>query len=563
MSALRELLAVFDIKVDDHELKEGHKHVEDFRKTLGEVAKTVGEAFAVKEVYEFVSSQIEAAARTQDLADRLDLSATAMSNFGFVAKGAGLDTESAARSLGFFQKTLGEATLKAGPARDTLKNLGIDVTAAGFAARPVTDVLADLADGIAKIPDKNQRAALSMQLLGREGRAMVPILAKGGDAMRDALKEADALGNGLGDDYFANAKKAREESEKLQRVIQSLKERAIAILLPAVTWLTSELKEGATWMLEHAKTTKVLEYAVGALAIAVGVGLVDALASAAVALWALMAPVLPFIIAAGALVWIFQDLYGLVQGDTSVIGDFIEALGGVGAKKAVVDGLREAWAELKSDIDAGAYALGYFVGVLIGTEKAIAGSPLMQSISDAFALVGIDIGDANVSALIFKATLEGIKDTIINMIPGLSTLILAGHAISALHGGISNDATAYGVPPEVAAAAGPWADPSKHPSPESATGTNAGQDTATLARRPTNRASGIQWGTPAPPPLRVHGIDDNDRKGGGVVVHQGAISVVVNTKSDRPKEVGDAVGAGVSSATQRDMRNALASAVTK
>jgi hypothetical protein len=562
VSALRELLAIFDIHVDDAELKEGHKHVESFAKTLGEVAKTVGEAFAVKEVYEFVHSQIEAAAHVQDLAERLDVSATALSNFGFVAKGAGIDLDTSARSLGFLEKNLGDAATKGGESAAMFSRLHVSIKDAHGAARPLTDVLADVADGIQKLPDANQRAAASMAILGREGKAFVPILAKGGGAMRAALADADALGNGLGDAYFEDAKKAREESEKLGRVIQSLKDRAIAVLLPYVTELTADLKDVSKWMLENAKTTKALEWGVAALAVVVGVALVDALWSAAAAagvLDALIAPetyvVLALAAAIAGVVWVVQDLVSMVRGGNSVLGDFAEQLDGVTARTTLIQGLAGAWAEVTTEINDVAYALGYFVGIWIGVGKAFAKVPIGREFLDTMKELGFDLDDSNTFALVLIDSMKILANVVLGMVPGLDALRTLGQVIGIAHDRkLSTSAADYVGPDAAAAAPGPWADPGKHraTAPE---------------QRGDERGAGTWGGRPFRAPhvgggiahAEVRGGAPHAGGGGGTVIHQGPVSVVVNTKSDKPKEVGDEAGAKVGAAVSN--RKTLASVV--
>jgi hypothetical protein len=72
--------------------------------------------------------------------------------------------------------------------------LGIAVRDANGQMRPTVDVLDDVADVLASMPEGAERTALAVRLLGRSGAELIPML-RGGSAGLQAMRaEADALG---------------------------------------------------------------------------------------------------------------------------------------------------------------------------------------------------------------------------------------------------------------------------------------------------------------------------------------------------------------------------------
>lgn len=565
--ALRELIAVFGIKVDGEELHKADKEIDSFAEKLEQFApklKKIGaalaEAFGAEQLKEFVEQGIEAAAHVQDLANRLDVSAHTLAEFGAVAASAGVDFDSAARAIGFLEKNLGEAETKGGEAAAALQRLGI--SAKGAAGKELPELLGDVAEGLAKLPNQNQRAAAAMALFGREGRSLLPILGQGREALEAYLEEIDGLSNGLGDQFYADTKKAREEFEHFSLGIKSLKERALDAILPAVTILGAILKNVAEGLLELDKNTHVIQSAMIALATAIGVGLVHALVAAAGALWALIGPTViafgPIIAAALAFTWVIQDLWNLMTGGVSVIGNLIDKLGGIGARVRVIQALRDLWDATKEAINDAAYALGYFLGVFAGAGEVVLGAN--GSEVERFFLRVIDyILGASRLLVGFVQALEAIPKAIESgsFEPIGKVIDKAGNAVFGKGGvledknlaGSSSDVTEHGVPQS---AVDEW---NKHHQEGAAPGGKKARGGARVAG-----GTGPGVATPvltAAPSARLP--TGAAAAAGGIVLHQeNKTNVVVHTSSDQPRAVGDAVGAGVATANQKDLSSALA-----
>jgi chloramphenicol 3-O-phosphotransferase len=539
MQALRELLALFDIEVNDGELKKADKSLDGLEAKVKHVMGIVGEVFLADRMFEFVKGTIEADSHLQELASRLDVSAHVIRNFGLVAQDAGVDLEAAANSLGLLQKNLGEAETKGGETAAAFAKLGVALKEPDGSARDLQDVIADVADGMAALPDQNARAAVSMQLFGRAGRSLVPILSQGSDAFRAAMTDAAKLGNALGDDFYKDVKEAQDGYEHFAFGLASLKDRAIAAVLPAIDAFGKVLQLVVTELLELDKNTHLVQATFVTVAAIVGVLLVDALASATAAAWALIAPLLvefgPIIAIVGGLVWVFQDLAAMVKGDTSVLGDFIEQMVGVQGKQQIVEQLKELWSETKAAIRASAFALGYFTGIFAGVGETIAGSGAVKTffldiIKLVMSLSRLLVGLVQALAAIPQAIQSGSFEPIGKAIDKAGDAVFGkGGILGDLGvGQVSTRTSDYGV--------------------------------ATVHRAPQSDLAGLQ-GLPDLS-VRLPGPAGAGAGSTSNAVHQeNKYDVNVYTSSDQPQAVGAAVGKGVASYTAKDLDAALAAVV--
>ena len=328
--ALRSLLAYFRISVDSDDLKKADDKIGEFFEKL----KTFGEAGIWSEIthesYEFFKGQVEAASHLQDVSEKLAISVESLKEFGFAAKSAGLDFESAAFMLGRFQRALGGA---------------------GKGGAGTVDVMLDLADAFQKMPTQAEKTAAAVRLFGRSGLAMVPILSKGRKALEEMFMESKELGSGLGGDFYKQAKQAREEFEHFEFAIASLKERALAAVLPWIIKIGSWLKEVAKDVLNFTKHTNVLKTGLLFFGGVVLAKLTNALISAAAAMGLFSLPVIGAVAIVTLLYLAFDELWTMMNGGDTVIGRLIDSLFGIGTTEDVVEEVKEGWADFMDVLD--------------------------------------------------------------------------------------------------------------------------------------------------------------------------------------------------------------------
>jgi hypothetical protein len=347
MSALRELIATFGVEVDEKPLEHLEGSIESFKESVKGVAEVVAEAFALKELSEFVLGTVEAAAHTQDLSEQLGIGTDELQKFAFAAKLGGVDAESAAHSLGLFQRTIGEATSGSKEAAEKFAKLHISLKDTGGGTKDTLELLGDVADKL-KDTDPQKRAAIAMQLFGRSGLAMIPVLKEGKEGVEDLYKEFDELGGGMSKEFVENAKKADDQMVKLKFSFDSIKAKIVAAVLPTLTMLVNGVKPIVKWFGEVVTKTHAVAHAIDTLKILAIVGAMTKVVTvlkaiaAGEALVDLLDPFTQMVIAIGVLYLAVDDFLTLMEGGNSVIGDLLGP-----DKQAFVDSLRESFDALK------------------------------------------------------------------------------------------------------------------------------------------------------------------------------------------------------------------------
>jgi hypothetical protein len=163
----------------------------------------------------------------------------------------GLSAGDAERSFGIFAKNLVntrdnmlQGQKVTSPFADSLKVLHINAIGASGALLPFDQILNQVADQFAALPDGEEKAARAIDLFGRSGRDMIPLLNLGSKGLKEAADEADHLGLTLSG---ANVEKIHGfvlAQRQMNEAIAGVKLQIGLELMPVLTRF-------ANWFTEH------------------------------------------------------------------------------------------------------------------------------------------------------------------------------------------------------------------------------------------------------------------------------------------------------------------------
>ena len=149
-----------------------------FKAGLAELGELVAAAFAVEKIEEFVESMAELGLETERAFQILGVSTEEVGALGLVAKASGSSLEQIETQFSRLAKNIAEESKSAKRALDVL-GLSFD----DLRGKPAMEQLGVLADAFAKLPAGAERTALAMELFGRAGMQMLPLLAEGREAI--------------------------------------------------------------------------------------------------------------------------------------------------------------------------------------------------------------------------------------------------------------------------------------------------------------------------------------------------------------------------------------------
>jgi hypothetical protein len=407
--ALREILALFDVKVDDKELKGAEKNISGMVGLLGNVAKAVAGAFAFEKVVGFTSEMIDLGGALNDTSVRLGISTDELQSFGFAAKLSGVGTEEMTVSLSHLSRAMGEANSGNAAAKKSFADLHIATKNVDGSARSVTDVVTDVATSLEGVKDQGKKTAIVMDLFGRSGGKLLPLLSQGGKGVAAVVKQFKDLGFALDEDFIKKADDAGDQIDILKFGITALKGRIVSAMLPAILSWSGKLTGLVSKFLEVTKNSNLMAIAIKALGVAsAATGAKMALAfgkklgfiSDKAGIMGSITGLLKFGLIAGLIILVvlaLEDLYTMIKGGKSVIGDLITDLLGVGEKDKLVkdlqkafDSLKQAWVEAGPSIkELGKILLEVFVAVLpVIAKVTVAVLDMAVEIIETVALLG-------------------------------------------------------------------------------------------------------------------------------------------------------------------------------
>jgi len=143
----------------------------------------------------------ESAKKTAELGEQLllmsqqiGLSVTELSGLKVVAETMGISFDTLTRGIAIMDRSLSPFASSGATASKALASIGVNALDANGNLRPNVDLLADIADKFSTMKDGANKTALAMSIFGRSGAEMIPILDKGGSAIRSATAAAQSMG---------------------------------------------------------------------------------------------------------------------------------------------------------------------------------------------------------------------------------------------------------------------------------------------------------------------------------------------------------------------------------
>lgn len=350
---VQELVAVLGTKIEEGEFADVFallNNLEDvFSKVFGAITDGINEAF--KTVHEVASMGDEIGAT----AEKFGIAADALQELGYAANLSDTSAEAVTSSLKFLSKAAVDAANGSAEAVKAFK--GVTLKDATGQIRPVADLLTDLSDQFAALPNGAAKTDRALQLFGKSGADLIPLLNRGSAGIAALREEARAAGVVLSGQALEASAAYDDAVKRLEGSLQGLKNafairdiskvtalfeklRAVlsgkgiarvvealsvgfgrlvdtfGVLIDAFGWLVSNetVVEGALFVITAALT------GLGLAAVTAGSSLVGAAISAAAA-W--VAAALPFVALGALIALVVDDIYTFIEGGDSMLGRII------------------------------------------------------------------------------------------------------------------------------------------------------------------------------------------------------------------------------------------------
>lgn len=210
-----------------------------------EALKEIGE-----KVVDFLPELVDHIAETSEQLEHASMetgvSTEKLQELGYAGRIAGVSMEEMTQSMALLSRHLAEAKKGSEQASSALK--GIEFKDANGNLLGFDDVLGNIADKFQKMPDGPEKLAIAMQLFGRAGKRMIPILDGGRAKMHELSEQAHELGVVLDEDTIKQGVEYVHASKRMSAAIEGVGK---AIGGPLIESFTAAKEAVTKWILAH------------------------------------------------------------------------------------------------------------------------------------------------------------------------------------------------------------------------------------------------------------------------------------------------------------------------
>lgn len=205
---------------------------------------TLGAGLSVAAVVAWGKSTIDAADNMNDLSQRIGINIKDLARWKLAAEQSGTTLESLAKGV-------------KGLATNLIDN-GDKMRAAGITATDANGALVQLADIFAYLPDGVEKTALAVQLFGKAGMDMIPMLNQGSRGLKEAQEKSAK--------YAEELARLAPDADKFNDSLRELKLQSEASALSIMSKLTPGMQGLAEWIKDARSGADGLARALGYIA---------------------------------------------------------------------------------------------------------------------------------------------------------------------------------------------------------------------------------------------------------------------------------------------------------
>ncbi len=199
-----------------------------------------------------------------EMAARTGVTVEALSELAFAADLSGASIETLENGIRIMQRTINDARRGLSTATDALADLGLNV--AHLAALSPDEQFHAIADAISRVEDPSRRAALAMQVLGRSGTQLIPLLG----SIRALRAQASSLGLTISSRDAASAARLADALDILGRTARVGAFVIGSALAPAIIGLSNRISRIIVAVSEWIKANRETVLWIAKVAVAVG-----------------------------------------------------------------------------------------------------------------------------------------------------------------------------------------------------------------------------------------------------------------------------------------------------
>ena len=203
------------------------------------VATAFAGMFSVRAIQGAINETLKMADATAKLSQQVGVSVEQLSSYQHAANLSGTSIQNVGNSLGRLSRNMLNAQRGTGEAQKSFEALGISVVDASGKLRASDAVMGDIADRFAQMEDGADKTAMAMEIFGRSGRELIPMLNQGRGGLEEMRKEADRLGLTMSTQMAQQAERVNDNFTRMRGGLKGLTIQIVDGVLPTLENLTN------------------------------------------------------------------------------------------------------------------------------------------------------------------------------------------------------------------------------------------------------------------------------------------------------------------------------------
>lgn len=207
-------------------------------------------AFSITAISAFVRESITAADAATKTATAIGTTVEQYTALQYAAELGGVGTSELNSALTKFNRTADEAANGGKTQAEAFERLGVSLTDSAGKLKTSEQLFAEIADIFQRLPAGVEKSALAMELFGRSGAKLIPLLNGGAEGLEQLRKEAEALGLVIGSEQAVQSEAFNDNMTRIGKVSEGAGNQIARELLPSLVQLSALLvdlnKEGTT-----------------------------------------------------------------------------------------------------------------------------------------------------------------------------------------------------------------------------------------------------------------------------------------------------------------------------
>lgn len=207
-------------------------------------------------------SAVDLADDLNDLSTKTGVSVENLSRLGFAAEQSGSSIDGISAGLKFLAKNMEAAIKSSGDQRTAFNSLGLSSKDLAATHGDVNAVFLTLADRFKGIDDPAAKATLAMQIFGKSGTDLIPVMDSGSASIKAAGDELDRTGGLMTKEFAVASDKLNDTLKSVDAAAGGLAKNIAEALLPSLQSAADDVRDWtsavSSFVAKHPDATKAV-----------------------------------------------------------------------------------------------------------------------------------------------------------------------------------------------------------------------------------------------------------------------------------------------------------------